>query len=61
MIILLACLALPAVLSFYNFLGMFRDYKNRTLKYSMWILTLAAGAAETLLFMEFLDVQLDMV
>ena len=61
MIILLACLALPAVLSFYNFFGMFRDYKNRTLKYSMWILTLAAGAAETLLFMEFLDVQLDMV
>ena len=61
MIILLACLALPAGLSFYNFFGMFRDYKNRTLKYSMWILTLAAGAAETLLFMEFLDVQLDMV
>ena len=61
MLIILACLIMPAFLSLYNFLGMFRDYKNRTLKYSMWILTLAAGAAETVLFMEFLDVQMDSV
>ena len=60
-LILLACLAIPAILSLYNFIGLFRDYKNRTLKYTIWILTPLLGTAMTGLFMEVLDVQLDMV
>jgi len=59
MLIILACLAMPAVLSFYNFLGIFREYRNRTLKYIMWILTPVLGTLETVIFMSFMDVQLD--
>ena len=61
MLIILACLIMPAVLSFYNFLGIFREYKSRTLKYIMWILTPVLGTLETVIFMSFMDVQLDQV
>lgn len=61
MLIILACLIMPAVLSFYNFIGLFRKYKNRTLQYIMWILTPVLGTAETVLFMGFMDVQLNTI
>lgn len=56
-----ACLVMPAVLSIYNFAGLFREYKDRTLRNIMWLLTLVLGAADTWILLTFLEVQPDKV
>ena len=60
-VLILACLVMPALLTVYNFAGLFREYKNRILQYSMWILTLVLGAADTGSYLMFLDVELDKI
>ena len=58
-LVFLLTLGIPSFLSLYNFIGIFRKWKNKKLKYALWSLTIVLGVIYTYELMLLLNVMFD--